>query len=183
MSIIGRPYDLIDLKLTSIILNGWHQVVIYPRDSQSCDLLTPPTLFELMTWCLVLRKIRELSGFTNYNHCMKPILTVMVQSFIIFDLNWHWLNDKLRLIAVKKQMNNVQWLNFHLDQSRPKNDSKFNYWNEFEINWQIIKRRITFSKLNTVKSERNDLFFRLGLDLFTTRIAKELSKKKFHKIL
>ena len=80
-------------------------------------------------------------------------------------------------------MNNVQWLNFHLDQSRPKNDSKFNYWNEFEINWQIIKRRITFSKLNTVKSERNDLFFRLGLGLFTARIAKELSKKKCHKIL
>ena len=101
MSIIGRPYDLIDLKLTSIILNWWHPVVIYPRDSQSCDLLTPPTLFELMTWCLLFIKIRELSGFTK-KHCMKPILTVMVQSFIIFDLNWHWLNDKLRLIAVKK---------------------------------------------------------------------------------
>ena len=49
MSIIGRPYDLIDLKLTSIILNWSHPVVIYPRDSQSHDLLTPPTPFELMT--------------------------------------------------------------------------------------------------------------------------------------
>ena len=84
-------------------------------------------------------------------------------------------------------MNNVQWLNFHLDQSRPKNDSKFNYWNEFEINWQIIKRRITFSKLNTVKSERNDLFFRLGLGLLTTRsrqraVKKEISKNSMKKI-
>ena len=35
------------------------------------------------------------------------------------------------------------------------NDSKFNYC---EFNWQIIKRGITFSKLNTVKSELNDLF-------------------------